>query len=63
MRLLHRADPSLKEIARDAAALRLREELQEGWHELILPQLPAGSGDVQVRAGRLPPTEMKGRTA
>ncbi len=49
MRRLHRAYPSLKVIVRDAAAVALQEELQEGRHDLILTQLPVRSADVVVR--------------
>ena len=48
MRRLHRAYPSLKVIARDAAAVVLQEELQQGRHDVILTQLPVRSADVQV---------------
>jgi len=48
MRRLHRAYPSLKVIARDAAAVVLQEELLQGQHDLILTQLPVRSADVEV---------------
>ena len=48
MRRLHKDNPELKLIIRDAAPAILQDELLQGRHDLVLTQLPVRSGDVEV---------------